>query len=385
MQLTLHLTSLVILFGVTSTLVFAALLWIVPWGNRRANQCLGLLMLVSSLLSIAYVPRIEVDALPAEFQWAFSLQLTFGPLLYFYTCFLTRADFHWRWAHAWHLVPALISAGVWYLQLPLSPEGWLNQPCPAGGECDLVQRSRFVHRAATIVSLLAYTITALRLLRPHLQRVKEHYSSLEEVDLRWLSVMLSVLLGTVLLGTAVEIYGWFTPPKSLTPGLLQAMWPLILSLLLGWFGLQQRRLQVVEKGSAVEEPADSADRKYQTSSLTESGSQGIWEQLQAVMAADKPYLESDLKIADLATLLDVRVHHLSETINRFAQSSFYEYINQHRAEEAARLLLDNSMRHFSVTDIGQQAGFNSNSTFFSHFKKRLQQTPRQYRKSADIS
>lgn len=69
----------------------------------------------------------------------------------------------------------------------------------------------------------------------------------------------------------------------------------------------------------------------------------------------------------------------SEIINGFAQQSFYEFINQHRGEEATRLLTDDSQRHLSVTDIGLQAGFNSNSTFFTHFKKRLQQTPRQYR------
>lgn len=379
-MISLHTISLVILFGISTCLTLALILWMAPWGNRRANQCLGLMLASSCAISAAFVPVIEAPSLPGAYYLVFSLQLLPAPLLYFYTRLLTRPDFRWRAQHAWHLVPALALALLWLLQQPLSPGGLLNLPCPGTGECDLMYRSRFVYRLSTYLSVTGYAIAVLRLLRPHLQRVKENYSAIEEVNLRWLRTVDYTFLLCAAAGIALELRGLFTPPGEVTPGLVQALSPLILSLLLGWFGLQQRRIQLGHAKPAAEEDAGgSADRKYQTSSLTGERAEAIWQKLQGVMANDKPYLEAGLKIADLARLLDVPAHHLSETINGFARQSFYEFINQHRVEEAARLLTDDSQRHLSVTDIGLQAGFNSNSTFFTHFKKRLQQTPRQYR------
>lgn len=383
MQFTIHLSSLVILFGVATALTLSLLLWIAPWGNRTANHCLGLLLTASCVISVAQIPIIESAARLREYHLIFSLQLLPGPLLYFYTRTLTQSRLRWQRRDVWHLLPVPGMALLWYLQLPVSAESPLNLPCFSSSACDLTYRARFVHRASTYLSVIGYAIASLGLLRPHLQRIKESYSAIEEVNLRWLTTLTYAFLVIATIGIAIEVRGLFFPQGDLTPGLLQAMSPLLLSLLLGWFGLQQRRIQLGETGETEPEPvraeAEAADKKYQTSSLTQERAEAIWQKLQQTMAGDKPYLEAGLKIAELARTLEVPVHHLSETINGFANQSFYEFINQYRVEEAARLLGDDSLQHLSVTDIGLQAGFNSNSTFFTHFKKRLQQTPRQYR------
>ena len=384
MQFTLYLSSLIILLSVATGLTLSLLLWLAPRGNRAANQSLGLLLAVSCVISAAQIPIVEHLGQLREYHLIFSLQLLQGPLLYFYTRTLTRPHARWRPADGWHLLPAPAMALLWHLQLPLTPDGLLNLPCFSGADCDPIYRARFVHRLAAFLSLFGYGGTALHLLRPHLQRIKESYSAIEEVNLRWLSLLICVYLIATAAGTAIEVHGMTVVEQTLTPGQLQAMAPLLLSLLMGWFGLQQRRIQLADTGQVAAPTADGkADKKYQTSSLTEARAATIWSELQRVMGTDKPHLEAGLKIADLARTLNVPAHHLSETINSCARQSFYEFINQHRVDEAAQLLADPSLRHLSVTDIGLQAGFNSNSTFFAHFKKRLQQTPRQYRQQQE--
>ncbi len=152
--------------------------------------------------------------------------------------------------------------------------------------------------------------------------------------------------------------------------------------LLGIFGLRQRAIRADDESNELHfDDSAGKSQKYQTSSLTGKGAARLWDRLQEAMVETRPFLENGLKISDLAALLDVSVHHLSETINSHAKVSFYEFINDFRVEEGSRMLVDPDLVHLSVTDIVYLAGFNSNSTFFDHFKKRKKQTPNQYRKS----
>ncbi|WGL18001.1 helix-turn-helix domain-containing protein [Microbulbifer bruguierae] len=397
-EITLHFSSLVILFGGTTGFTLALPLFMAPWGNRRANRCLGALLATSSLLALAYVPHTEVASPSAAFFALFALQLLFGPLLYFYCRLLTEPEFRWQRQHLWHLLPALASALLWQLQL--ASDGLLNAPCIGEAVCTTSEtiRARFIHRAAAMISSIAYSIWVLRLLRPYQRRVMESYSTIEPVNLSWLWVLSHTCLVITAVCILLEIYSWQAPTRELTPGLLQALLPLIISVLLGGFGLRQRNIRLsaerpVEQEEEKEEeesesgnsvatpPADSipANRKSAVRNLSESSAEALWRQLQVTMQQRKPYLEPGLKIAQLAELLQVPPHHLSETINGIAGQSFYDFINQYRVEEAAQLLTDPSNTHLSVTDIGLQAGFNSNSTFFSQFKKRLGESPSRYR------
>ncbi|WP_226666045.1 AraC family transcriptional regulator [Microbulbifer aggregans] len=382
MIVSLHLTSLIIMFGACTGLMLSLLLWMVPWGNRRASHCLGALLAVSCGISVAEIGATEMESLPAVYHQLYILQFLPGPLIYFFSRLLTQPEFQWQPRHALHLLPAVLMALLWWLQLPLSPTGLLTLPCSTG-DCDLMYRARFVHRLAVYLSLFGYGITVLGVLRPHLQRVKQNYSAVEKVNLSWLTALVYCYLAATLIGVTIELAGMIGWPVPFTTGTLQAQAPLLLTLLMGWFGLRQHRIHLPEQPTVQEattkEEGEPTARKYQTSSLSDEGARAIWKALQQRMATDKPYLEAGLKIADLARTLSVPTHHLSETINSFTEQSFYEFINQHRVDEAAQMLLDDNLQHLSVTDIGLQAGFNSNSTFFSHFKKRLGLTPRQYR------
>ncbi|MCK7595962.1 helix-turn-helix domain-containing protein [Microbulbifer sp. CAU 1566] len=401
-EITLHLITLVILFGIATGITLALLLFMAPWGNRRANRCLGTLLVVFNLVALAYIPRLEVEALPDAFRAVFALQLLFGPLLYFYCRLLTEPEFRWHPRHLWHLMPALVSAGLWLWQLPVASDDLLNAPCinDAGCATNEVTRARFIHRAAAMISPIVYSVWVLRLLRPYQRRVMESYSNIDSVNLRWLRVLSYVFLATAALAILLELVNWLAPPsRALTPGLLQALVPLLLSVLLGWFGLQQRHIRLTvqtpekrgvvpathDAEQSVSEDTAPAIRKSSVRNLSESAAEALWQQLLVSMEQQKPYLEPGLKIAQLAKRLDVPAHHLSETINGLAGQSFYDFINQYRVSEAARLLTEPSNAHLSVTDIGLQAGFNSNSTFFSQFKKRLGESPSRYRARQDKS
>ena len=44
------------------------------------------------------------------------------------------------------------------------------------------------------------------------------------------------------------------------------------------------------------------------------------------------------------------------------------------------MLIDNNFKHYTVTAIGLECGFNSRSSFYAIFKKYTNKTPSQYKK-----
>ena len=71
---------------------------------------------------------------------------------------------------------------------------------------------------------------------------------------------------------------------------------------------------------------------------------------------------------------------MSQLLNEKIQQSFYEYINEARAVEAAKMLECKEFSHLAVIDVAYQCGFNNKSSFNNAFKKHFKLPPGQYRK-----
>ena len=75
------------------------------------------------------------------------------------------------------------------------------------------------------------------------------------------------------------------------------------------------------------------NNKYRTSALTAEEIEKYAGQLDKVMEQDQPYLKTDLKLSDLAELMQIPSHQLSQLLNQKIKSNFYDYINRFRVEE----------------------------------------------------
>ena len=120
--------------------------------------------------------------------------------------------------------------------------------------------------------------------------------------------------------------------------------------------------------------------KYSNSGLSKEAIANIQLTLKKVTEEQKPYLNPDLTINDLAALIKCNRHHLSQVLNESLKSSFYDYINFYRVEEAKQLLLNTGKENHKIASIAYDAGFNSLSTFNDIFRKYTGNTPSQFRK-----
>lgn len=126
--------------------------------------------------------------------------------------------------------------------------------------------------------------------------------------------------------------------------------------------------------------ANTLSRKYAKSGLTDEQMLAYMNRLERVMRSQKVYLTPDLTLPKLARVVDCSVNHLSQVINSGFGMSFFDYLNQYRIEQARKLLGQEDARDAAILNIAFAVGFNSNSAFYTAFKKRVGQTPAQYRR-----
>lgn len=101
------------------------------------------------------------------------------------------------------------------------------------------------------------------------------------------------------------------------------------------------------------------------------------ETLKQAIEKDKLYLNPKLHITDLATAISTNRTYLSNYLNKYLNTTFYDYVNAFRVELACELLL--SDRKQTIEQIAEQCGFNSLSTFNRSFFKIKQCSPSAYR------
>ena len=121
--------------------------------------------------------------------------------------------------------------------------------------------------------------------------------------------------------------------------------------------------------------------KYEYSKLTSDKSSEIVDQLNLVMKEQKLYLNPELTVNDLAGMVGVNSTKLSQVLNDYLQTRFYEYVNKYRVEEFVACLEKDENKKMTLIALSEKCGFSSKSSFYRFFKEVKGTTPAQYVKS----
>jgi len=99
-------------------------------------------------------------------------------------------------------------------------------------------------------------------------------------------------------------------------------------------------------------------------------------QLRQVLDYINEYLDQDIKLADLAALLEMSQFHFSRLFKQSIGTAPYQYLLQQRVERAKQLLKQSDQ---SIIDIAFLCGFNSHSHLSKQFRQLTGITPSAYR------
>lgn len=102
------------------------------------------------------------------------------------------------------------------------------------------------------------------------------------------------------------------------------------------------------------------------------------DQINAYLEDEKPYLNQDFSIGDMAAALKVPQHHISYCLRVLFKQSFPKLKTALRIQYAQDLMNSSEFEHLSIEGIGQMAGFSSRSSFYSAFQAEIGCSPGEF-------
>jgi AraC-like DNA-binding protein len=425
--------------GAVQGIVLAAVLLLARSGHRLANTIVaGLVMAIA--LTLLHRLAIHVGFWLEHPTFAFilnSLIYTWGPLLYLYTFCLTRGSLsHRQWLH---FLPTVLVFLAMNLPLWLSSSTgqeqlirhmWGNYPDAFGdtviwGLPHVIWHPMITfktHGFLGAVLQACYCALALGLIRDHNRRLEQHFSSLEQMNLRWLRVLsiavLAVavsylllnripflvfgtidrstvganlyLIALVLLLYGIAISALFQP--SLISGVMQAfdtepVWQRTQDQLPSPEGKTGFKLSVGAEdsnsgGEAVNAPPDHS-AKYERARLGIEEAQRYKIRLMEVMEEQELYLDEGLTLPDLGRASGLSAPQISQVLNGQMNQNFFSFVNNYRIQLARRMLMSPETAGMPIVELAVEVGFKSKSSFYDAFKRATNMTPTQFKRAME--
>lgn len=240
-----------------------------------------------------------------------------------------------------------------------------------------------------VVQGFVYMVLTIAILKKHLAHLKNFFSEIENVSLRWLRNISAIIAGIWFAVACVHFLKIFdvSPFQTLDPVVAVGISFFIFSA--GYLGLKQKEifdsefvsfLRKENTATTISPNNEAAETSYKKSGLNESRKEEIKNHLLNYLEKEKPYLKSELTLKDLAEGLAVSEHNLSEVINTTLRQNFFDLINGCRVKEAQLRMKNPENKNFTILAIAFDSGFNSKSSFNSVFKKITGMTPTEYKR-----
>jgi AraC-like DNA-binding protein len=390
----LQFFPVILLLATGQGLFLAFALMLMKNGNWQANRYLGFftLVLVFTVADFIIDSDSTSNGMIALRTIIWPRDYLFGPLIYFYIREMTLPGKYSIAPRQWlHFLPAILQIVIfWSLTVfntALHKALLIDNGESTSPLANLVQNIYDFETISSVLHITCYLYLSFNVLNAHRKRIKLTFSYNEKISLNWLRYLLSGII-VIYLIWVFETFISDLVDLSDTFEYILVTSMITLILIMSILGLRQPII-FTEKTTSLDStnnknPENTNTKndkeKYKTSSLSGDASQQLLDELQQLMIRDKPYLDSQLSLPQLALKLGISVNNLSQIINEKLEQNFFEFVNSYRVNEAKRFIKDEKRSHENILTIALDAGFNSKSSFYSAFKKHTGLTPGEYRK-----
>ncbi|MCM1722822.1 two-component regulator propeller domain-containing protein [Bacteroides ovatus] len=153
---------------------------------------------------------------------------------------------------------------------------------------------------------------------------------------------------------------------------------IIVLLGIGWKYWRRKVAIVGMKQDADDELLNAAAYRPKTPRSSQEKLDRLYEQLIDYFETEKPYLNKQLKSADIAAALSCSISSLSECLSFKLNTNFSDFVAHYRVEAFVQKQKQEDISLYTLMSIAESCGFNSKSSFFRLFKKQMGCTPLEY-------
>jgi AraC-like DNA-binding protein len=350
--------------------------------NQPANRVLGISVFFLSveLFYLIIVKTGDFNKFIILTGLLLSLLFIYVPMIFLYVLKVTGGSLKWRKIFH-HFIPLLLSS-LYFVPV------YLSSPAERDGILLAVHRGEPWY--IQIVNIIkpfygvAYIVFILLLIKNHNAKLKDSFSNLDKINLLWLRNLSFALIIISIIVIIQNVSELLNEEESVLQYFLFVSIAAFIYFI-GYFGLKQPEIfsQVDEpknhRNDLPEKIKESLPR-YEKSGLNNEAAEEYLTKLLKLMDERKPYLHGNITLSELASMLSISQHNLSEVINTKLNLNFYDFINSYKVKEVKRLISEDKNMKYSILALGFEAGFSSKSSFYSAFKKETGMTPSQFRK-----
>jgi len=364
----------VLSFLVAFQLFFVALyLFTNKKGNQRNNSLLGFVFLMFAISLVDFTIRVIGVVLPVPLLHLIDdgFFFLYGPVLYFYVQGVVYRDFKFTSKDALHLIPYLGYTIYLIYHLIIIDLGAQSVVAEKVDSADLPAwmylASMFIY-----IHVLSYLWINWRILLRYQSIIKDKFSSIDQINLGWLSFMIKTFAGITVIAmfhNLVPVFGNVFIQYS----------SLILLLIVMFFFINRVLVKALNQPAIFSGIALEETEKYAASNLQQDAIENYKAQLEKLMLDEKLYLNAELTSQELAEQMNISSKKLSQVINQGFNKNFFDFVNTYRCEEVKQILRGPDKK-MTIIEAMYQSGFNSKSSFNKEFKKLTGQTPSEFKK-----
>lgn len=312
----------------------------------------------------------------------FSVGIVLAPLIYLYIKSITTSQFKIKRIDFFHFLPFTLFA---LYRISIYVLDWFQPGFhdTQNGVLKLSLDEPYVQPLMTafgFAQMLLYLAFTLQLFFNYRKKINAFFSNTYKLELNWIRNFLFVytfLFGYDVVQTIISSF-------FVKLGYTQQWWLVFISGIAityigikGYFTVTTK----LKKLNFSFSPHKISVPELQNGSRKEVP-QEVIDQIKKLMESEKPYLDPELNLIDLAKRANMSRSQLSETINHGFQKNFNDFVNMYRIEAFKKMIAAEKHEQLSLLGIAYECGFNSKATFNRVFKKLTQTSPTEFLKAA---
>ena len=354
------MTEYILLSGIIIS-VFVSLLMVQKKNKSTAEILLLLLISTTSYLLFSYLLIYNGSHLkyPTLTVLGFSFPLLFAPLIYLYIKYQTKPIF-FRRIDLLHFLPFLVS-NLLFVKFYFFPfETKVDILKNNGADYEM---EGLIKIALIYLSGICYITWSFISLYFHKIRLNKEFSNSDKINFNWLLLLNIGLMITWVLVIFIQedkvIFGYSA----------------FYIICVGFFGLNQVKVFTendvlyTQKQNVIKNTERKVDSVGVEETKPYDGNLGdIYLRVVELLKEKKLYLNPELKIIDLAILLNIHPNLMSKAINYVSEANFYDLINKMRVDEFIHNMKNANANKYTIIAIAFDSGFNSKATFNRNFK-----------------